>query len=51
MVISEFNVSIAESFYYVNYGTSNITPKVREIISVMKTIISVFLLSSRQNVN
>ena len=27
----------AESFYYVNYGLSIITLKVRQIISVMKT--------------
>ena len=27
----------AESFYYVNYGLSIITSKVRQIISVMKT--------------
>ena len=30
-------ISIAESFYYVNYGSSIITSKVRQIISVMKT--------------
>ena len=43
--------TIAESFYYVNYGSSIIMSKVSQIISVMKTKTWVFLLSSRQHVN
>ena len=36
--VSNFNfASLAESFYYVNYGSSIIASKVRQIISVMKT--------------
>jgi hypothetical protein len=35
-------VRIAESFYYVNYGLSIITSKVRQIISVMKAETLVF---------
>ena len=42
---------LAESFYYVNYGSSIIMSKVTQIISVMKTETLVFLLSSRQNMN
>ena len=32
-----FAFTLAESFCYVNYGSSIITSKVRQIISVMKT--------------
>ena len=35
-------VKIAESFYYVNYGSSIIMSKVCQIISVMKTKTPVF---------
>ena len=36
--VSNFNFpSLAESFYYINYGSSIIASKVSQIISVMKT--------------
>ena len=41
-----FSYFIKESFFYVNYGSSIITSKVSQMISVMKTLL--FLLSSRQ---
>ena len=38
----EYIDTIAESFYYVNYGSSIIASKVRQIISVMKAESLVF---------
>ena len=42
---------LGEPFYYVNYGSSIITTKVSQIISVMKTQTLLFLLSSRHDLN
>ena len=45
---SRIKIFIAESFYNVKYGSSIITSKVSQCISVMKTETLVFLLTSRQ---